>query len=248
LVQGWTAYPQYRNNSEDNVFLLDMSLHGSQFATTANVARLVEDARQRLAGVAGVEIIQGATLPEETRKGRRKKKKGNPQFDLRQELFRMTGTDLTQIDGIDVMAAMTMVSEVGWDMSKWKSENHFVSWQKLSPDNKISGGKIIGKGRMPTNNRATTVLRMAATTLRESDSYLGAQFRRFRTRLGPPMATKPTAAKLARLIYRMLRYGMKYVNQGAKFYEAQYRKHQVVYLKRKAAQLGLQIIELPAAA
>jgi transposase len=127
-------------------------------------------------------------------------------------------------------------------------KNHFVSWLKLSPDNKISGGKIIGKGRMPTNNRATTVLRMAATTLRESDSYLGAQFRRFRTRLGPPIATKAMAAKLARLIYRMLRYGMKYVNQGANFYEAQYRKQQLVHLKRKAAQLGLQIIEVAAAA
>jgi hypothetical protein len=109
---------------------------------------------------------QGATLPEETRKGRHKKKKGNPQFkNLREELFRMTGTDLTQIDGIDVMAAMTVVSEVRWDISKWKTENHFVSWLKLSPDNKISGGKVIGKGRLPTDNRATTVLRMAATTL-----------------------------------------------------------------------------------
>ena len=57
---------------------------------------------------------------------------------------------------------------------------------------------------------------MATSTLRESDSYLGAQFRRLRTRLGPPVATKAMAAKLARLVYRMLRYGMKYVDQGAK--------------------------------
>ena len=143
-------------------------------------------------------------------------KKGNaPQFDLRQDLFRMTGTDLTQIDGIDVMTAMTVLSEVGGDMSKWKTENHFVSWLKLSPDNKISGGKVIGKGRMPTNNRATGALKMAASNLRESDTYLGAQFRRFRSRLGPPVATKAMAAKLARLVYRMLRYGMKYVDQGA---------------------------------
>jgi len=75
-------------------------------------------------------------------------------------------------------------------MSKWKTENHFVSWLKLSPDNKISGGKIIAKGRMPTNNPETTVLRMTASTA--------------------------MAAKLARLVYRMLRYGMKYVDQGAK--------------------------------
>jgi Transposase IS116/IS110/IS902 family len=83
------------------------------------------------------------------RKGRRKKKKGNPQFDLRGELFRMTGVGLTQIDGIDVMTVMTVIREAGWDMSKWKTENHFVSWLKLCPDNKISGGKVMGKGRIP---------------------------------------------------------------------------------------------------
>lgn len=160
----------------------------------------------------------------------------------------MTGTDLTQIDGIDVMTATTILSEVGWDMSKWKTENHFVSGLKLCPDNQISGGKVIGKGRMPTNNRATCALRMAASTLRESDSYLGAQFRRFRSRLGPPAATKAMAAKLARLLYRMLRYGMKYLDQGAQFYEAQHRKQQITHFKRKAAQLGLQIIEAPVAA
>jgi transposase len=84
---------------------------------------------------------------------------------------------------------------------------------------------------------------MAASTLRESDTYLGAQFRRFRSRLGPPVATKAVAAKLARLVYRMLRYGLKYVDQGAERYETQYRKQQVSYLKRRAAQLGLQIME-----
>jgi len=115
---------------------------------------------------------QGASLPEEKRKVRlQRKKKGNkPQFDLRAELFRMTGTDLTQIDSIDVRSAMTILSEAGWDMSKWKTEDHFVSWLRLCPDNKISGDKIIGKGRLPTNNRATIALKMAASTLRVSNT------------------------------------------------------------------------------
>jgi hypothetical protein len=233
------------NWQQDQLFVLQQEQAGYEFCQK-QITECDQQLAQYLAQLK--DRTQGATLPEETRKGRRKKKKGNPQFNLRGELFRMTGVDLTQIDGIDVMTVMTVVSEVGWDMSKWKTENHFVSWLKLAPDNKISGGKVIGKGRLPTNNRATTVLRMAATTLRESDSYLGAQFRRFRTRLGPPVATKAMAAKLARLIYRMLRYGMKYVNQGAEFYETQHRKQQVIHLKRKAAQLGLQIIEVAAAA
>jgi hypothetical protein len=190
---------------------------------------------------------QGASLPEENRKGRLKKKKGNsPQFDLRPELFRMAGTDLTLIDSIDVMTAMTILSEAGWDMSKWKTESHFVSWLRLCPDNRISGDKIIGKGRLPTNNRVTIALKMAASCLRKTQTYLGAQFRRLRTRLGAPAAIKAMAAKLARLVYRMLRYGMQFVDKGAEFYEAQHRKLQINHLKWKANELGFQLIEAPA--
>jgi transposase len=191
---------------------------------------------------------QGASLPEEKRKGRLKKRKTNaPQFNLRADLFRMTGTDLTQADGIDVMTAMTILSEAGSDMTKWPTEDHFVSWLRLCPDNRISGDKIIGKGRLPTNNRITIALKMAATGLKASNTYLGAQFRRLRTKLGAPVAIKAMAAKLARLVYRMLRYGMKYVDQGAVFYELQHRQRQIRHLKFNAAKLGYQVSPIPAA-
>src|SRR5205085_2031640 len=191
----------------------------------------------------------GAPLPEEKRKGRLKKTKGNkPQFDLRTGLFHLSGTDLTQIDGIDVMTASSILSEAGWDMSKWPDEDHFVSWLRLCPDNRISGEKIIGKGRLPTNNRATIALKMAASTLRQSDTYLGAQFRRLRTRLGAPIAIKAMAAKLARLVYRMLRYGIKYVDKGATFYQVEHRQRQIKHLKWKAASLGYKVTPIPEAA
>src|SRR6516165_10176432 len=191
----------------------------------------------------------GAPLPEEKRKGRLKKKRGNkPQFDLRQGLFRMTGTDLTRIDAIDVMTATTIISEAGWDMSKWQTEDHFVSWLRLCPDNRISGNKVIGKGRLPTNNPISIALKMAACTLRESKTYLGAQFRRLRTRLGAPIAIKAMAAKLARLVYRMLRNGMKYVDQVASFYELQHREFQIKRLKSRAEKLGYRVIPILAAA
>jgi transposase len=187
---------------------------------------------------------QSAPLPEEKRKGRRRQKKGNtPRFDLREGLFRMSGTDLTRIDGIDVMTATTILSEVGWDMNKWATEDHFVSWLRLCPDNRISGDRIIGKGRLRTNNRVTIALKMAACTLRLSNTYLGAQFRRLRTRLGGPIAIKAMAAKLARLVYRMLRYGMKYVDQGALLYQAQHRQLQIKQLKWKAIKLGFRVVE-----
>jgi transposase len=191
----------------------------------------------------------GAPLPEEKRQGRLKKKRANkPQFDLREGLFRMTGTDLTRMDGIDVMTATTVISEAGYDMSRWETENHFVSWLRLCPDNRISGNKIIGKGRLPTNNPISIALKLAASTLRESKTYLGAQFRRLRTRLGAPIAIKAMAAKLARLVYRMLRYGMKYVDQGAAFYELRHRQLQIKRLKAKAEKLGYRVTPIPAAA
>ncbi len=191
---------------------------------------------------------QSAPLPEEKRKGRRRQKKGNaPQFDLRGGLFRMSGTDLTRIDSIDVMTATTILSEAGWDMSKWKTEDHFVSWLRLCPDNRISGDRIIGKGRLRTNNRVTIALKMAASSLRLSNTYLGAQFRRLRTKLGGPIAIKAMAAKLARLVYRMLRHGMKYVDKGALLYQAQHRQLQIKQLKWKATKLGFRVVEAHAA-
>jgi transposase len=233
------------NWQEDLLFVLKQEQDGYEFCQKQMAEcdrQLAQYLQQRQ------DRSQGATLPEEKRKGRLKKKRANkPQFDLRAELFRITGTDLTRIDGIDVMTAMTILSEAGWDMSKWETENHFVSWLRLCPDNRISGNKVIGKGRLPTNNPVSIALKIAASTLRLSKTYLGAQFRRFRTRLGAPIAIKAMAAKLARLVYRMLRYGMQYVDQGAVFYEAQHRQLQIKQLKWKAAKLGLRIVQAPAA-
>src|SRR5437016_2388402 len=196
---------------EDLLFVLKQEQEGYEFCQKQMAAcdqQLEQYLHQR------EDRSQGASLPVEKRKGRLKKRKGNaPQFNLRAELFRLTGTDLTRIDGIDVMTATTILSEAGWDMSKWADEAHFVSWLRLCPDNRISGNRVIGKGRLPTNNRVTIALKMAASALRLSDTYLGAQFRRFRTRLGAPVAIKAMAAKLARLVYRMLCYGMKCVDK-----------------------------------
>ena len=231
------------NWQEDLLFMLKQEQEGYEFCQKQIAecdARLEQYLQQT------PDRSQGASLPEEKRKGRLQKKAKNPQFNLRTALFRITGTDLTQIDGIDVRTAATVISEAGWDMSKWENENHFVSWLRLCPDNRISGEKVIGKGRLRTNNRLATALRMAASTLRESDTYLGAQFRRLRTRLEAPVAIKAMAAKLARLVYRMLRYGMQFVDQGAIFYEARHRQRQINSLKRKAAKLGFQIVLAPA--
>jgi transposase len=180
--------------------------------------------------------------PQKEAKGKKAKPAKNaPRFDLSSELQRITGVDLTQIDGIDVMVAQTLVSEVGVDMSRWKTEAHFASWLGLCPDNRISGDKVLGKGTRRVINRAATALRMAANALMRSRTYLGAQYRRLRTKLGAPKAITAMAHRLARLVYRMLKYGQRYVDRGAEYYEHRYRQQQIDLLTKKAAKLGFRI-------
>ena len=233
------------NWQEDLLFMLKQEQAGYEFCQQ-QMAECDERLYTYLQG--RPDRSAGASLPREKRKGRREKRKKNrPQFDVREQLFRLTGTDLTRIDGIDVLTAMSVISEAGWDMSKWPDEDHFVGWLRLCPDNRVSGDRVIGKGRLPTHNRLSVAFRMAAQSLRESNTYLGAQFRRLRRRLEPAVAVKAMAAKLARLVYRMLRYGMQFVDRGAEVYEAAHRQREIHNLKRRAAHLGFQIIQVPAA-
>jgi transposase len=157
------------------------------------------------------------TRREKLRSGpKRRRKAGShaPQFDLGRELHRISGVDLTRIDGIDVGVAQTVISEVGVDMTRWKTEAHFASWLGLCPDNRISGNKVLRKSTRSVVNRAATALRLAATTLLRSQSYLGSQYRRLRGKLGAPKAITAMAHKLARLVYRMLKWGHEYVDKG----------------------------------
>jgi transposase len=164
-------------------------------------------------------------------------------FDLREEMYRATGVDLTAIDGMNVLTVQTLIAEVGTDMNRFATEAHFVSFLDLSPKNKISGGKVVGREKRRTKNRAGLVLRLAAGTLLNSDSYLGAQYRRLRSKLGSPKARKAMANKLARIAYRMLKYRENYIDKGKEFYEQKYRQLQIRTLTRKAAEFGFQLTQ-----
>jgi transposase len=174
----------------------------------------------------------------------RRRKAGShaPQFDLGSELHRISGVDLTRIDGIDVGVAQTLISEIGLDMARWPDEHHFASWLGLCPDNRITGGRVIRRGTRHVVNRAATALRIGATTLLRSQSYLGAQYRRLRGKLGAPKAITAMAHKLAVLVYRMLRSGHEYVDKGMQYYEERHRERQIRLLKKRAAALGLVVV------
>jgi len=186
-----------------------------------------------------------ATTGKRKRRKKGKSSKNEPAFNLEEELKRVTGVDLSRIDGIKVMTIQTIVTEAGLDMSKWATEDHFVSWIGLSPRNEVSGGKVLKRKTKKVKSRLACAMRTAATTLRESDSYLGAQYRRLRTRLGAPKAITAMGARLSRLVYRMLKYGQEYVDKGAALYEERYRQQQIQYLQKKAAQNGFTLVPAP---
>jgi len=173
-----------------------------------------------------------------------KRPHGNaPQFDLRDELYRISGADLTSIDGIDIAIAQSVISEIGLDMTRWRTEKHFASWLGLCPDNRITGGKIIKRGSRHVMNRAAHTLRIAAMTLSKSKTALGANFRRLKARLGAPKAITAMAHKLARLVYRMLKYGRNYVDKGMQHYEQKFREQRIKWLKKQANEFNFQLIE-----
>jgi len=172
---------------------------------------------------------------------RRRKRRRGIAFDARSYLYRMTGIDLTQIDSIEGNTALTVISEIGLDMSRWPTEKHFGSWLGLAPGSKVSGGKRLSGRTKPSANRAAAALRLAAQSLNQSQSALGAYFRRLKARLGAPKALTAAAYKLARIVYRMLKYGAGYVDQGEAVYEERYRDRLLRNLKRRAAELGFQL-------
>ena len=176
-------------------------------------------------------------------KGKRRGRARNaPKFDLRTQLFKMCGVDLTRIDGIDVTTALAVVSETGADLSRFASVRHFTSWLGLCPGTKITGGKVMSGKTKRVANRAAQALRLAAAALRTSQSALGAYFRRMCSRMDKAKAVTAAAHKLARLIYTMLTKGQEYTDQGQDYYEERCRQRVDRALSQRAAKMGLKIV------
>jgi len=172
----------------------------------------------------------------------KKSGRNTPRFDLRTELYRITGIDWAQVNGMDVVTAQTVIAECGADLSAFPSEKQFTSWLGLVPTNEQSGGKILKRRTRKVVNRAAMAFRNAASTLVRSQSYLGAQYRRLRARLGAPKAITAMARKLACLFYRLLKHGQQYVDKGMEYYEARYREQQIRSLLKRAQKLGFQLV------
>jgi transposase len=158
---------------------------------------------------------------------------------------RICGVDLTSIDGISVRTAQTILSEVGTDLSGFKHEHHFSSWLGLTPSKDISSGKIVRRGKKKVKNRLAGALRMAANSLLESDSYLGARYRYLRRQLPThKSANKAMAHYLAKLVYRMLTKGEAWGDRGAAQFERRRSERELASLTARARANRFQLIPL----
>jgi transposase len=182
--------------------------------------------------------------PLERRPGQRcRTRRGNDlTFEgVRERLYRMSGADLTVLEGIDENTALVILGEIGADVSRFPTVKHFTSWLGLCPQHRGSAGKVKSRGVRRGANRVGRALRLAARGCHHAKNALGAFYRRLQARAGAPKAIVATARKLAERVYRLLRYGEQYVRQDAEAYEAAYQARVVKGLARRAGEMGYRL-------
>lgn len=193
--------------------------------------------------IAALQQVPDPPPPPRTRSRKTKRHTAEQHSSMRTALFQAMRVDLTAIPTIEVDTALVVFTEVGSDLSRFPTCEHFCAWLNLAPGTRISGGKRLGRAPMPATNRVGEALKRAAVNARNSDTFIGASHRARMARMPKACAIKATAHQLARLIYAMLTRGTAYVEHGIQHYEAQHRDRQLRQLRRKAAQLGLALVE-----
>ncbi len=225
---------------EDHLFSLQQAL------------RMYDAVQERIADYEREILRKLAEMERDDCRGQRPPTSNHPQKakairkrgeePLRQALYRMSGVDLTAIDAIGVGTVEVVLSEYGADLSRFATEKQFVSHITLAPRQAVSGGKPVKKKkRGSASTRVAAALRMAALSLRHSQTALGAYYRQIARRIGGDVAVFATARKLATLIYRLLKWGQPYVDEGAQAYEKRYQEQRLKRLTAMARDLGYQL-------
>jgi transposase len=222
---------------EEHLFELKLAYEAWQF-TLGQVEKADEQIALQLGRMKG-----DRALPPLKPKARPKRRVNSPGFDVRTALYYVVGLDLTEIEGISELTALTVISEIGPGVSQFATVKKFCSWLGLCPNWKKTGGRVKSSRTRRGVNRAAQALRLAAQSLHHSQGALGGFLRRMKGRLGAQAAVTATAHKLARIVYLALKHGMTYVRQSQEEYQAQMKEKQIQALRRKARQLGLEVVE-----
>ena len=134
-------------------------------------------------------------LPPLKPKARPKRRANSPGFDVRTALYYVVGLDLTEIEGISELTALTVISEIGPGVSRFATVKKFCSWLGLCPNWKKTGGRVKSSRTRRGVNRAAQALRLAAQSLHHSQGALGGFLRRMKGRLGAQAAVDRDGAQ-----------------------------------------------------
>jgi transposase len=168
--------------------------------------------------------------------------KETKKFPTKNLLHRVLGIDLTAVPGLKELTIQKVLAKTGTNLSPWKTHKHFTSWLGLAPNREISGGKKGKIIRKKMTNSATLAFKMAAFSLQRSECYLGAFYRKMKSRFGPRKATAVTARKLAEIFFHMVTRGTEFQEYGVKRFEKEHKEQTMKNLKRKAKVLGFELI------
>ncbi len=230
---------------EEHLFILKQAVALYDFYTEQMLA--CDKEIERMYAETRPDWDAGELKPLSSRKRNSRSKNANYDTEIiRKHLKRVSGVDISLVDGFGVTLAQTVIMECGTDMSKFPTEKHFCSWLGLAPKHEISGAKVLKNTTLKTKSRAGQAFRMAAQSVKQADCAFGVLYRRLRARLGPAQATVATAHAIARVVYRMLKYKVEYDPLSVNEYQKQYEAQQIKYMQKRAAKLGYQLTPVAA--
>jgi len=225
------------NYRQEHVFALTQAVELYEFYQAK-----ISDCEKAIANFLAIQETQTEDEPPPSQKNIPPRQRIRAGVDLRSRLFKLTGVDLFSIPGLGADTILTVLAEVGFDMSPWKSEKNFASWLGLCSGTKISGGKVLDRKSKRSANRAAQAFRLAASSLTRSATALGAFYRRIKARIGAPQAITATAHKIAIIFYQLLKCRTAYVEIGQQAYEQKFKERRFKAMQKQALAMGYQLI------
>lgn len=224
----------------EHIFTLRQSLAGYRYYQK-QITELDEEIRRLMKSLPSSPDAQ-TQIPDRTKRTRYQRQGNDPSFDLRAELYRIAGVDLTDIPGVSAMTAQVILTEIGPDVTRFRNASAFASWLGLCPEKRVSGGKLLSCKTRKVKSRAATALRLGAHSLCRAKDYFGEFFRRMRAKLGTAQAITATAHKIARVLYHVMRTKEPYAETIFHACDEQARERAELRLRKQAARLGFQVI------
>ena len=177
---------------------------------------------------------------------KKKVNKDSPKFAVEKYAFIMSGgIDLSKIPAVSRNVILILMSEIGFDLSAFPTVKHFTSWLSISPNPKITGGKVKSSHTPKRKNRVSEALQNAANVIGNmKDNPLSEFFRRLAYKKGRAHAITATARKLAVIIYNMLTKKQQYMPQGNEQYKKQIRIQRIKRMQKQIDKLGISQAEL----